>query len=44
MKLLRGRGYDLDAKGQSRLVSSLLVVICGDSKVQPTYSIHDSQE
>lgn len=41
MQLLGERGYNLDTSGQSKLVSSLLVVICGDSKVQPTYSIHD---
>ncbi len=43
MRLLVSRGYQLDGGHQSRLVSSLLVVICGDSKVQPTYSIHDGQ-
>ena len=34
------RGYSLNEQARSHLVSSLLVVICGDSKVQPTYPIH----
>lgn len=36
------RGYTLGEQAQSELVRSLLVVICGDSKVQPTYPVHSS--
>ncbi len=39
--MLDGRGYKLDERTKSRLVSSLLVVICGEGKVQPTYSVKD---
>ena len=39
--MLDGRGYKLDDRSKSRLVSSLLVVICGEGKVQPTYSVKD---
>ena len=39
--MLDGRGYKLDERTRSRLVSSLLVVICGEGKVQPTYSVKD---
>lgn len=40
--MLGGRGYKLGERTQSRLVSSLLVVICGEGKVQPTYSVKDA--
>ena len=39
--MLDSRGYKLDERSRSRLVSSLLVVICGEGKVQPTYSVKD---
>jgi regulator of protease activity HflC (stomatin/prohibitin superfamily) len=39
--MLDDRGYKLDERTRSRLVSSLLVVICGEGKVQPTYSVKD---
>ena len=39
--MLDGRGYKLDDRAKARLVSSLLVVICGEGKVQPTYSVKD---
>lgn len=42
--MLDARGYDLDQRTRSRLVSSLLVVICGEGKVQPTYSVKDGSD
>jgi regulator of protease activity HflC (stomatin/prohibitin superfamily) len=39
--MLDHRGYKLDQRTRSNLVSSLLVVICGEGKVQPTYSVKD---
>ncbi|MGI9242962.1 MAG: hypothetical protein ACR2RV_19340, partial [Verrucomicrobiales bacterium] len=39
--MLDGRGYRLEEGARARLVSSLLVVICGEGKVQPTYSVKD---
>ena len=42
--MLDGRGYKLDERTRSRLVSSLLVVICGEGKVQPTYSVKDGTD
>ena len=41
VSMLGGRGYKLDETARARLVSSLLVVICGEGKVQPTYSVKD---
>lgn len=37
------KGLELPPDERSRLVSNLLTVICGESKVQPTYPIHSAQ-
>jgi len=37
-------GINLDTREQSRLVSNLLAVICGDAKVQPMFSISESAD
>ena len=42
--MLDNRGYKLDERARSRLVSSLLVVICGEGKVQPTYSVKENSD
>jgi len=36
---LREKGVVMQADAQARLVSNLLVTICGDTKVQPTISL-----
>lgn len=41
---LEGKGLGLADGERSRLVSNLLTVICGESKVQPTYPIHAPQD
>ncbi|MDB5384572.1 MAG: hypothetical protein JWM11_218 [Planctomycetaceae bacterium] len=41
---LQAKGLGLEHAEQSRLVSNLLTVICGESKVQPTYPIHSGQD
>lgn len=35
---LKTKGLEFTAVEQQRLVANLLVVICGETKVQPTYS------
>jgi len=37
-------GIKLSSQEQARLVSNLLTVICSDARVQPTYSISDSDK
>ena len=39
VELLAEKGHKLPSGEESRLVSNLLTVICGESHVQPTYSI-----
>lgn len=41
---LEGKGLGLADGERSRLVTNLLTVICGESKVQPTYPIHSPQD
>jgi regulator of protease activity HflC (stomatin/prohibitin superfamily) len=41
---LQAKGLGFEPAEQSRLVSNLLTVICGESKVQPTYPIHSGQD
>lgn len=41
---LQAKGLGLEHSEQSRMVSNLLTVICGEAKVQPTYPIHSAQE
>lgn len=41
---LQAKGLGLEHNEQSRLVSNLLTVICGEAKVQPTYPIHSGQD
>lgn len=41
---LQAKGLGLEHSEQSRLVSNLLTVICGEAKVQPTYPIHSGQD
>lgn len=42
VELLEQKGHKLPAGEESRLVSNLLTVICGESHVQPTYSIQSN--
>jgi regulator of protease activity HflC (stomatin/prohibitin superfamily) len=42
VELLEEKGHKLPAGEESRLVSNLLTVICGESHVQPTYSIQSN--
>jgi len=42
VELLAEKGLKLPAGEESRLVSNLLTVICGESHVQPTYSIQSN--
>lgn len=44
IRQLDAKGLGLETAERSRLVSNLLTVICGESKVQPTYPIHSGQE
>jgi hypothetical protein len=37
------KGHKLPTGEEARLVSNLLTVICGESHVQPTYSIQNSE-
>jgi len=39
---LSGRGLHLSPEEQNRVVSNLLVIICGDAKVQPIISVSSS--
>lgn len=43
VELLTEQGHKLQPGEEARLVSNLLVVICGDSHVQPTYSIQGGE-
>lgn len=43
VELLGEHGHKLAPGEESRLVSNLLTVICGESHVQPTYSIQSSE-
>jgi regulator of protease activity HflC (stomatin/prohibitin superfamily) len=42
VELLGEKGHKLPAGEEARLVSNLLTVICGESHVQPTYSIQSN--
>lgn len=43
VELLGQQGHKLPAGDESRLVANLLTVICGESHVQPTYSIQGGE-
>lgn len=43
VELLAQQGHKLPSVDESRLVSNLLTVICGESHVQPTYSIQGGE-
>ena len=43
VELLAEKGHKLPAGEEARLVSNLLTVICGESHVQPTYSIQGGE-
>lgn len=43
VELLEQKGHKLPAGDESRLVANLLTVICGESHVQPTYSIQGGE-
>ncbi len=43
VEMLGEKGFKLPAGEESRLVSNLLTVICGESHVQPTYSIQGGE-
>ncbi|MBS0195596.1 MAG: SPFH domain-containing protein [Planctomycetes bacterium] len=43
VELLGEKGHKLPAGEEARLVSNLLTVICGESHVQPTYSIQSGE-
>jgi len=42
MNLLTQKGVTLDAADRARITGNLLAIICGEAKVQPTFSIQDS--
>ncbi|HEX2751220.1 MAG TPA: SPFH domain-containing protein [Verrucomicrobiales bacterium] len=42
MTLLTEKGVALDTADRARITGNLLAIICGEAKVQPTYSIQDS--
>jgi regulator of protease activity HflC (stomatin/prohibitin superfamily) len=43
VELLGENGHKLSAGEEARLVSNLLIVICGESHVQPTYAIQSGE-
>ncbi|HWB02628.1 MAG TPA: SPFH domain-containing protein [Verrucomicrobiales bacterium] len=44
MTLLTQKGVTLDATDRARITGNLLAIICGEAKVQPTFSIQDSSQ
>lgn len=41
MQQLTQRGFRISEEHQAKIVGNLLAIICGEAKVQPTYSIQD---
>jgi hypothetical protein len=41
---LTEKGMALDASDRARITGNLLAIICGEAKVQPMYSIQDSNQ
>lgn len=44
LEQLRAKGLGMEHAEQSQLVSNLLVVICGEAKVHPTYAVNSSHD